>query len=79
MKGLRLEVETEVPGFTLFNRIVRSVTNSLSPFPQRVARTFTDFRLRPRIIDSWLLLNRRKIREAKRAAQEMEKELEDGL
>lgn len=79
MKGLRLEVETEVPGFTLFNRIVRCVTNSLSPFPQRVARTFTDFRLRPRIIDSWLLLNRRKIREAKRAAQEMEKELEDGL
>lgn len=76
MKGLRLEVETEVPGFTLFSRIVRCVTNSLSPFPQRVARTFTDFRLR--IIDSWLL-NRRKIREAKRAAQEMEKELEDGL
>lgn len=76
MKGLRLEVETEVPGFTLFNRIVRCVTNSLSPFPQRVARTFTDFRLR--IIDSWLL-NRRKIREAKRAAQEIEKELEDGL
>lgn len=76
MKGLRLEVETEVPGFTLFNRIVRCVTNSLSPFPQRVARTFTDFRLR--IIDSWFL-NRRKIREAKRAAQEMEKELEDGL
>lgn len=76
MKGLRLEVETEVPGFKLFNRIVRCVTNSLSPFPQRVARTFTDFRLR--IIDSWLL-NRRKIREAKRTAQEMEKELEDGL
>lgn len=76
MKGLRLEVETEVPGFTLFNRIVRCVTNSLSPFPQRVARTFMDFHLR--IIDSWLL-NRRKIREAKRVAQEMEKELEDGL